>query len=359
MCSEAPRNRRRPHRFVLGLLLGALVFGACGKKGDPLPPLRTVPLQTSDLAVVQEGSLVLLEMTYPGTTSSGLALGGIDSVELYALEKPMNADGTLPSAEPYEVEASARRLMTLSGSELSSAVVGDRIQIRLPLVDPLPTEPTATVFAVRTTKADETSALSNRISLLAQAPPAPPSQLDAESQPRGVELTWNLDGEVEGFDVYRRLATERGYGEPIRRVPGENRRFLDDSAQFGQRYIYTVRTIAGTRPLVSSDRAGEREIEHEDRFAPRLPGNFVALAERESVRLRWDPSPDPDVAGYVLYRKDPSRTGFERITAEPVVGNEFVDTGLASGLVFEYRIQVVDQLGNESRQSRPVSGRPR
>jgi hypothetical protein len=357
MYSEAPSKPLLPHA-ALGLLLFALpLLGACGKKGDPLPPLRTVPIQTQDLAVSQQGSLIFLEMGYPNTTTAGLVLGGIDSVEVYALEKPASADGSLPTAEPYEIEASAERILVLSGSELESKVVGDRLQFQIPLASELPAEPTATIFAVRTTKADETSDLSNRASLLAQAPPAPPGGLEAESRPRGVELAWTFGNDADAFDVYRRLATERGYGEPLRRVSGADRKFLDDTAQFGQSYIYTVRTIAGTEPLVSSDRAGEREIAHEDRFPPRLPANLVALGEREAIRLRWDPSPDTDVAGYILFRKGPAQDDFIRITATPVVGTEYIDRGLASGLSFAYRMQAVDQLGNESRLGAPVSAR--
>jgi hypothetical protein len=247
----------------------------------------------------------------------------------------------------------------LRGAELESAVVGDRIQVRLPIADPLPAEPTATIFAVRTRKGEEVSDLSNRVALLAQRPPDPPSGLVAEARPRGVELGWQLEGDVQGFDIYRRLATERGYGDPLKRVPGANRRFLDDSARYGERYIYTVRTVAGTKPLVHSDPAGEREIDYVDKFPPRLPANFVALPEEGAVRLRWDPSPDADVAGYVLYRRDPARTQFVRVSAEPFLATEYLDRGLASGLGFEYRLQVVDQLGNESELGPPVSATTR
>ena len=61
MCSEAPRKQPLSVA-VLGVLLFTLVLGACGKKGDPLPPLRTVPLQTKDLTVSQQGSAIFLEM---------------------------------------------------------------------------------------------------------------------------------------------------------------------------------------------------------------------------------------------------------------------------------------------------------
>ena len=163
---------------AVALLLAALVLSACGKKGDPLPPLRNVPLTISDLTVSQQGHQILLDMGYPSTTVSGMVLGGIDAAELVVLTKPAPpppAEGEdprpLPSADAREMEAAGQSLVSLRGAELSSAVVGDRLQIRLPLADPLPAEPVVNIFAVRTVKGDETSAVSNRVSLVPITPP--------------------------------------------------------------------------------------------------------------------------------------------------------------------------------------------
>ncbi len=342
------------------LLLAALVaLGACGKKGPPLPPLRNIPLATKDLEVRQQGRQILLGMAYPATTVSGMTLGGIDAVELLELVKPVppatGEDETpvLPSAEAREMEAGARTLLTLSGTELTAAVVGDRIQLRLPLAEQLPAEPVANIFAVRTVKGDETSTISNRVTLVPLAPPAPPGNLQVRPTADGIELTWEAGDDTQGFDVFRRDAQIRGYGEPVRRVDGDQRQYLDDSARFDKRYIYTVRTVAGIDPLIHSDEAGEREIEYEDRFAPPLPKNLVALAERAAIRLRWEPSPAGDVAGYVIYRREPGRN-FHPITDRPITGAEYLDRGLASGLTYAYRLQVIDHKGNESELSAPV-----
>ncbi len=346
---------------VVALLLAATVtLVACGKKGDPLPPLRNVPLGTKDLTVRQQGRQILLDMAYPATTVSGMTLGGIDAVELLELIKPVPPAPTegeepapLPSAEAREIKAAARTLLTLSGAELTAAVVGDRIQLRLPLAEPLPAEPMANIFAVRTIKGDETSTVSNRVTLVPISPPAPPSNLQARPTAGGIELTWAAAGDTDGFDVFRRDAQIRGYGEPLQRVDGDQRRYLDEGARFDKRYIYTVRTVAGVDPLIYSDEAGEREIEYVDRFAPPLPKNLVALAERAAIRLRWEPSTADDVAGYVIYRREPGRN-FHRITDDPVTGAEYLDRGLASGLTYAYRLKVIDRKGNESELSAPV-----
>ncbi|MEM7350145.1 MAG: hypothetical protein AAF657_05010 [Acidobacteriota bacterium] len=348
---------------LLAAISVLLPLAGCGKKGDPLPPLSQVPLTTKDLKVRQQGRLILLDMSYPNVTMGGMSLGGIDAVELLEMVKPAPGHSAvpqegeepkpLPSADAREFEASARELLTLRGAELNAAVVGDRIQFRLPLAEQQPDEPVANIFGVRTIKGQEVSAVSNRVTLISIEPPPAPNNLRAEAQPDGIALQWDAADDPQGFDIFRREAQLRGYGDPIRRVKGEARRFKDAGARYDKRYIYTVRAVANEEPLIHSDPAGEREIEYEDRFPPPLPRNLVALAERASVRLRWEASAAQDVAGYILYRREPGRD-FHRLNDQLVQRTEYLDRNLASGLTYAYRIQVVDRNGNESEISTPV-----
>ncbi len=344
------------HLCALAIFL--LVAAGCGLKGDPQPPLSTLPAKTQDLVVRQQGGWILLDMAYPQTTAGGMTLGGIDAVELLGMVKPLLAEGELPALDAREFEAAAEPVLTLRGAELSSAVSGDRIQFRLPLAEELPAEAVASIFAVRTVKGDAASAVSNLVPLVPIPPPPPPENLQVTASAEGVEIRWQLAEEaaasVEGFDVFRREAQVRGYGEAIQRLAGDVRRALDTTAEFGKRYIYTVRTVASAEPLIASAEAGEREIDYVDRFPPPLPRNFVALAERASVRLRWDKSEAADVAGYILYRREPGRD-FHRLMQNPLPGLEYHDRGLVSGFTYSYRIQVVDREGNESALSQPIS----
>ena len=77
----------RPDRVRLSPLLSALLLSACitacGKMGPPLAPLTYFPAQTEDLSVQQLGNQLLLTMSYPTTTTSGLALEGIEGLRIY------------------------------------------------------------------------------------------------------------------------------------------------------------------------------------------------------------------------------------------------------------------------------------
>ena len=367
-------GRRAPTLGTASALVALLctllpVVGGCGKKGDPLPPLSLAPLTTNDLQVRQQGRFILLDMAYPVVTLGGMSLGGIDAVEILELVKPapgfsMELDKDkepdpdakpkrLPSADAPEFEAGADVLLTLRGAELNSAVVGDRLQFQIPLAEALPEEPMANIFGVRTLKGEEVSRISNRVTLIPIEPPPAPDNLRAEAQADGIQLTWEAAEDAEAFDIFRREAQLRGYSEPLQRVKGDARTYKDNNARYTKRYIYTVRAVANKAPLIHSDPAGEREIEYEDRFAPPLPRNLVALAERASVRLRWEAATANDVAGYIIYRREPGRN-FHRLTDDPITGTEFLDRNLSSGLTYGYRIQVIDRNGNESDLSKPV-----
>jgi len=61
---EAGGRRQKAGRWVLLLLVISAPF-ACGKKGDPQPPLPRGPNAVKDLAVEQEGDDAVLTFSFP------------------------------------------------------------------------------------------------------------------------------------------------------------------------------------------------------------------------------------------------------------------------------------------------------
>ena len=60
----------------------------------------------------------------------------------------------------------------------------------------------------------------------------------------------------------------------------------------------------------------------------------------------------------MLYRREPGRE-FHRLGDELITGVEYLDRGLTAGFTYDYRIQVVDEKGNESGLSAVVSAEVR
>src|SRR5438128_1707621 len=67
---------------------------ACGKRGDPHPPVPVIPKATSDLVVAQRGAKVILSWSLPSLTTTGQKLASIRRIVLYRYVEE------LPVAQP-------------------------------------------------------------------------------------------------------------------------------------------------------------------------------------------------------------------------------------------------------------------
>lgn len=422
--SSDPVARRRARRAVLdACLLAAAVLlvvplAACGKQGDPEPPLRHVPTATQGLVVSQRGHELLLQLPYPTTTTAGQALAGLERVEVYRLLRPVpegdldllepdaapvpaaagsgEADERTDEGEPLEpasselpaevgveaadVEAGAagagapvgpdratRRsqllaslderelpaaelVRTFAGDDLGAAVIGGDLVLRLPLEQPLPAAPAVHRYLVKTVGAgEEVSAFSNQAAIVPRTPPPAPRGLEAEARGEGIRLTWEPpDDGIVGYNVYRRLATSRWFENPVAVPTPERSTYLDRGAALGGTYVYAVTAVAQRQPLVESTVAEVQEVDYRDRFAPPVPERLVALAEEGRVRVVWEGSEAPDLAGYRVLRRRGADGAFEPLTAEPQRGAEYVDAAVEPGATYTYRVVAVDEIGNES-----------
>ena len=478
-------------KWGLALTLAVLV-AACGKRGSPLPPITYIPTATDDLQIQQLGSELLLSMTYPTTTTSGLTLGGLFALHIYELHVPISADepetkseeseesedsgdpedseepedpdeadggeeaatqetapedqpptesepdseaeeeppaddqapGQLPQAgdeeskrEPEEAQDDRPRVdrrafigaatirVAIEEAELATLTSGDQIAVRLPIQMQEGVVESLQAFAVRTVSLQQQqSVFSNVVSIVPQPPVAGPSSLRLHAMKEGIEVSWvsdvpeNLDSSargssspgssspgssspgssspgssvlgssvlgyrvlgyrVLGYNVYRRLAEDRLYSRPVETVGPDERSLVDLTALYGNRYIYTVRMVVGSEPTIESGIASEREIEYRDDFAPEAPRGIELLPEGGRIRVLWTESPDSDVAGYFVYRRDAGGE-FRRLADEPAVGTEHVDRGLTSGLSYTYRVTAIDGSDNESPPSEESSANAR
>ena len=104
--------------------------------------------------------------------------------------------------------------------------------------------------------------------------------------------------------------------------------------------------VAERAPFLESAVQKEQEVHYVDRFPPPAPGDVVALAEAGRVRVVWKTVEAPDLAGYVVYRREERTESFVKVTPQPLTTPEFTDTDVASGRTYIYRIRAVDTAGN-------------
>lgn len=84
-------DQRRARRLVTACLLAASMAAACGKKGNPLPPLRPVPARIADLSAVRTRDRITLRFTVPAANLDGTTPAAIDRVDIYRVIVPPGA----------------------------------------------------------------------------------------------------------------------------------------------------------------------------------------------------------------------------------------------------------------------------
>jgi fibronectin type 3 domain-containing protein len=260
--------------------------------------------------------------------------------------------------DPRQFASLAKVRLTLTSKDLGAATLGNQLLVDLPLPEPLPAATAANVpvrdYAVRTfgPKGDR-SELSNQALLAPKATPDPPATVTVGPQADGILVEWKAVPDAGGYAVYRRAATERFSHKPIALVKQPETRYLDQSARFGQSYIYSVTAVDAKQPQVESAIRAEQEIHYVDRYPPPVPEELVVVAEAGRARLVWRPSVASDLAGYIVYRRAATGPGREwtRLTPQPITATTWVDTTVASGQTYDYRVTAIDQSGNESAPS--------
>jgi fibronectin type 3 domain-containing protein len=156
-----------------------------------------------------------------------------------------------------------------------------------------------------------------------------------------------------GYLIRRRLATATP--ETLTVHPAAAPPYLDDKAQPGARYCYTVLNVASTQPLVASAESPEACVDVEDRRPPASPSGVALLPQSGGLEVSWSPSPEPDVLTYRVYR---AAAGGElkKLVERTASERAYLDTTTVRGTKYRYVVTAVDRAGNESAQSTPVEG---
>lgn len=314
---------------------------------------ETTEIDATDTEVPEIEEPVVEEPEEPESTLFSLPSTAEEGVEE---ETPKES---LIEVRGRDFAAIATLALSREGDQLDSAVIGDKIFVRVPIDEVMMggEGDEILVLAARTLIDNKkASPFSNLVKLFPRTPPTAPVDLSVEATPDGVQVEWEVSTDAIGYRVYRRNSKVRDYAEPLYKAREGLGSHLDRTALFGDRYIYTVTSVGNLDPLVESAVAAEHEVDFKDRFPPASPTEVVALAETGRVRLLWQPSSSSDTQGYWIYRQDPGE-GFHPVNTELVVGSEYLDRDLASGLTYRYYILAADAKENLSEASEEIEVR--
>ena len=348
---------------MLLVALSALSLApTCGKRTPPLPPLERVPQRTEELNGDQRGNLIVLSWPAPRRNAGESSVQSIRRIDVYRVAEKPNAP--LPMTEE-EFAARATLVGSVTYDEIRRA--GDTISYQDQLE--LAGQPARLRYAIRyVNSAGQRAAFSNFFLFEPAAKIAePPTNVEEKESETAITISWqppkaNIDRSTPvnllGYNVYRRAASQPQSGKsPLNQAPMTATQYQDRTFRFGEKYTYVVRAVSlGTlaRPVESLD-SNSVLAEPKDTFAPSAPSLPPPVAAAGRISFFWPANPEPDIAGYNLYRSTDPKGPWTRLTPTLYMKTTFTDENVESGKTYYYYLEAVDTSGNFSPKSEIVS----
>lgn len=336
-------------------------MAGCGTPGAPQPPSLNLPDRVTDLAATRAGNQVTLTWTMPKRNTDRLVMK--DQVTVRACRQL--AAGVCQDA--------GIRLMLAPGADGS---VSDMLTPALASGSPR----ALSYFIELKNRNGRSAGLSNAAVVLAGEAPAEVMDLSASVVKNGVVLHWRADSEDAAIRLQRTLLTpppakaKEGLltapAEPIEQnllvEDGRQGGAIDKTVHSGETYAYRAQRVArvtvdGKTLELAGAQSAPARVEVRDIFPPAVPAGLAAVATLGSngmetaIDLSWQPDTEPDLAGYIVYRREGGEPWQQISSAAPVAGPSFHDPHVTPGHTYHYAVSAVDQSGHESARSTEAS----
>jgi hypothetical protein len=355
--------------FAAYTLIICLLAG-CGTPGAPQPPSLRLPKPVEDLRAVRRGDKVNLTWTMPNDTTDGEGLRGTISVRVCRgfrsqAEKACNqVAADVPYLAKIAAEGSKQKFTDDLTGLLQNPQGRDFVNYSVE------------VFNDRGRSAGP----SNAQTIFLAPMMSPPSGLKASVASDAIVLTWQPVAEPPSSTLhtdyrYRllRSAMDAGSKDGSRVSTaaefGSNEKTSYRDTSFDWQRTYTYQILGVTRVLsregqLLSEFDGEPSepvtVTANDTFPPATPEGLQAVyagavdPKQNFIDLTWTPNVEPDLAGYNVYRMEPTKSVPVKINRELAPTPSFRDATIEPG-IFTYVVTAVDARGNESPRSQPAA----
>ena len=356
----SPLKRSIPTIFLILLL--SLFFGGCGKKASPVAPDSTIPAPVSDLQLWPKEGGIFLRWTVPARNMDGSRLTDLLGFKVFRQALPLTPGPCQPCPATFEPVAEID-MDYPRGVRLERGIILWQDKAVSPQNE-------YTYFIQAYNLYRSPSPESNRVKIFWDDPPAAPTKADLRKEDRALEITWKLAPRLvngmemvdfQGFNIYRRSEGELFSLSPLNAEPIPDQRYWDGKVELGKRYSYEVRTVRKFRgTLIEGPSSDVVQGVPEKLIPPVMPTGLVAVWQRDGLALRWDENPEPDIAGYNLYRRGKEEKKFVKMNPRLIMEPYFLDSSAELRQSYVYRLQAVDSSPsrNESDFSKEVEISP-
>jgi len=345
---------RRFGSLLLVFLLLTGVWG-CGKKMPPMPPDSLVPGEVRNFTVRQDGPALRLTWLLPRVNIDNQPLTDIQGFRILRRGEPQVA------AAPCPPDLDLFAVIDLSFPQ-SGEVAGEAVSFRDEQLEPGRRYYYQVVGFARGGHLGRPSAvLSHAWETLPQAP----ASLSAQAGDRQVQLAWPpvrrlADGRplpvAVTYNIYRQESP--GSWTLLNQSPVTEANFLDISAANDVTYRYLVRAVRQVGgDVLESLESPVQTAKPVDMTPPAPVVDLVAVPTDQGIELRWEPGREPDLAGYLVFRRSLAEPQFQPMTPRLLTQPYFVDAAASRGVTYFYYVVAVDnsRRANRSLPSEPVA----
>jgi hypothetical protein len=363
---------------VAGLVLVTAVMAACGKRGDPLPPLRPVPARIADLRATRTAAGVTVTLTVPTANTDGTTPVAVDRIEIYSVigataapsptpaqivANPANRRATFPVQVPVPAPSSAAAAPPASTdspqSRTSAAAMAPAPGDPISWTDPsaATATPDTAVHYVAVAVVGRGRGRRSPLSPVVTVPfgPLPPAPVDvkATNDETAIHVTWTPPVAGDTYVVltsagpFDAAAAQRASEAPLPAPP------FSMPVEFGHERCFAVRTIhtAGST-TIEGGLSAPGCVTPVDVYPPAAPANLQAIQEGSAVTLTWTAPDAKDLAGYVILRSE-GGADMQPLMRAPIPETTYKDQQVRTGVTYTYSVYAVDTApaANVSQQS--------
>lgn len=382
------RTMRRTPWFLAGFTCLLWLTG-CGEPGSPQPPSLNLPVPVRNLTAQRTGDTIHLSWTTTDRTTDHTKPAGTITTRICRVQGASskglpNTTASSPAAAGPGTNPGVPALCERVADERNPLGVTSTYDDILP-VTMTSGEPSLLTYYVELINHAQKSAGGSNAAYSAEGADLPAlTGLKASLRAEGVVLHWDAtSGPACARCKVRieRLLTSAPLARPAKsKTRGKNplgatapsprqtlelveqpqAEALDRTAAFGKTYEYRARrienvTLDGQALEILGEQSPAITLETRDIFPPAIPQDLAAAADSRSkaIDLSWTADTEPDLAGYIVYRKTAESTEQpQRVSGTaPLPTPAFHDTQVQPGTKYAYRVSAVDQSGNESGHS--------
>ena len=330
------------YRILLCLIIMVFSFVACGKRGTPEPPSLVVPVKVDDLRVDMTPGKRQLVWTIPTLNADNSKPVDLKAFKVLLKKLPMDQDSCRYCDEGFSDYLDISLKNPVQGS-----IIGSSFYLPLPQIS----FDSVYIFSVSSLNSRGwISQVSNKLAVFYLPQVLPPSGLDCNPSASIVELTWHpplLPPHYSGslmYRVYRRgsQGVDRNW-QLVTPEPLNTPEFIDVGLVDWGSYEYVVTALVSQdESFYESDFSASTLVVPGDYTPPAQLVGFTVFYYQGGIQLVWDRSPEADLSGYRVYRRDNVSGIDQLLTVLSPQQHEFFDTDIIFKRTYFYRVTAFD-----------------